>query len=206
MKHAIVVATATMALVVGLALIPAAAMAAGSRGGSTATSGSVGSRPPLGQHGGHRPFFRHGGSFARNGVPIIFYAPPLLDSGFTPPYDGSPTTYELPAPDPPQAYTSLAVAPAPPPPPMASVVQYPHGRYELRGDGMTTPYVWVWIPNPPPPPPAAAAAPSAFPAAGTPSPERQSQVYRWIDAQGVKHFTDRSDSIPAQYRAQADRL
>jgi hypothetical protein len=34
-----------------------------------------------------------------------------------------------------------------------SVVYYPHGRYELRGDGINVPYVWVWIPNPPPPPP-----------------------------------------------------
>ena len=40
-----------------------------------------------------------------------------------------------------------------PPAPMATVVQYPHGRYELRGDGVTVAYRWVWIPNPPPPPP-----------------------------------------------------
>src|SRR5574337_1265142 len=40
--------------------------------------------------------------------------------------------------------------------PMPTVVQYPHGRYELRGDGVTIPYQWVWIPNPPPPPPTAA--------------------------------------------------
>jgi hypothetical protein len=39
------------------------------------------------------------------------------------------------------------------------VVQYPEGRYELRGDGSArSPYYWVWIPagatppNPPPPP------------------------------------------------------
>lgn len=38
-------------------------------------------------------------------------------------------------------------APAPPP----SVVQYPHGRYELRLEGAQ--YVWVWIPTVPPPPP-----------------------------------------------------
>src|SRR5262249_54988627 len=25
------------------------------------------------------------------------------------------------------------------------VVQYPHGRYELRGDGVTTAYQWVWV-------------------------------------------------------------
>jgi len=40
-----------------------------------------------------------------------------------------------------------------PPAPMPTVVQYPHGRYELRGDGITVAYHWVWIPNPPPPPP-----------------------------------------------------
>src|SRR2546427_13023419 len=33
----------------------------------------------------------------------------------------------------------------------ATVVEYPHGRYELRGDGIKTPYQWVWIPKAPPP-------------------------------------------------------
>lgn len=39
------------------------------------------------------------------------------------------------------------------------VVNYPSGRYELYGDGTTTPYYWVWVPAgtalpaPPPPPP-----------------------------------------------------
>ncbi len=54
------------------------------------------------------------------------------------------------------AAPTAVVTVAPPPPPMPTVVQYPHGRYELRGDGTTTQYHWVWIPNPPPPPPAAA--------------------------------------------------
>jgi hypothetical protein len=36
---------------------------------------------------------------------------------------------------------------------MPNVVFFPHGRYELRGDGITMPYVWVWIPNPPSAPP-----------------------------------------------------
>jgi len=40
-----------------------------------------------------------------------------------------------------------------------TVVEYPHGRYELRGDGIKTPYQWVWIPKAPPPPPAAAPSP-----------------------------------------------
>jgi hypothetical protein len=38
-----------------------------------------------------------------------------------------------------------------PPPPYPTVVQYPHGRYELRLQGQQ--YVWVWIPAVPPPPP-----------------------------------------------------
>lgn len=64
-------------------------------------------------------------------------------------YAPYPTVYTLPAP---------VVVTAPPPAPMATVVQYPHGRYELRGDGLTVPYQWVWIPNPPPPPPLPAGA------------------------------------------------
>jgi len=55
----------------------------------------------------------------------------------------------------------VVVKPAPPPPPIPTVVQYPHGRYELRGDGTTIQYHWVWIPNPPPPPPAAPPPPSS---------------------------------------------
>ena len=47
--------------------------------------------------------------------------------------------------------------------PTVTVVQYPQGRYELRGDGVSVPYYWVWVPVfyaaapppplPPPPPP-----------------------------------------------------
>jgi hypothetical protein len=31
------------------------------------------------------------------------------------------------------------------------VVQYSHGRYELRGDGVSVPYAWVWVPSGPAP-------------------------------------------------------
>jgi hypothetical protein len=44
------------------------------------------------------------------------------------------------------------------------VVQYPHGRYELRGDGVYTAYEWVWIPGPPPPPPPPGSPPPPPPA------------------------------------------
>jgi len=43
-----------------------------------------------------------------------------------------------------------------PSPVYPTVVEYSYGRYELRGDGVYTPYQWVWIPHtrplPPPPP------------------------------------------------------
>lgn len=54
----------------------------------------------------------------------------------------------------------VVVQPTPPPPPAyPTVVEYPHGRYELRGDGIRTAYQWVWIPKAPPPPPPPPAAP-----------------------------------------------
>ena len=44
----------------------------------------------------------------------------------------------------------MASAPSSP-----TVVYFPTGRYELRGDGINVPYTWVWIPNPPTAPPGA---------------------------------------------------
>jgi len=133
--------------------------------------------------------------------PQPYYAPPTY-------YAPAPTTYYAPPPS-----GTVSVAPAPPTaPPSDNVIQYPHGRYELRGDGVSTPYRWVWIPNPPPPPPAAPAPPgdpssggpsngnSAF---GAPAPPRQSQLYRWTDTTGVVHWTDRIDMVPEKYRAGA---
>jgi hypothetical protein len=60
---------------------------------------------------------------------------------------------------PPPAYASRSMALQPPPAPRSNTVEYPHGRYELRGDGVRTAYQWVWIPNAPPPPPLPAAPP-----------------------------------------------
>ena len=50
------------------------------------------------------------------------------------------------------AANSYASRPAPAATSAPMVVSYPHGRYELRGNGMTVPYQWVWIWNPPPAP------------------------------------------------------
>jgi hypothetical protein len=69
----------------------------------------------------------------------------------------APVVIERPVP----VYRQVIVT-TPPPAPVytptyTNVVQYPHGRYELRGDGVYTAYQWVWIPNiavvPPAPPP-----------------------------------------------------
>jgi hypothetical protein len=71
--------------------------------------------------------------------PPVYYAPPPY---YAPPYYPAPVYYSQP--------TVVVQPPAPKPAP--AVVRYPHGRYELRGDGVSTAYQWVWIPNPPPPP------------------------------------------------------
>jgi Domain of unknown function (DUF4124) len=174
-----------------------------------------------------RPFFR---PFVRPFFPFAvapavvyaapYYYPPYYD--YPPPayYDPPQTSYAPPAPtyyapapttyySPPPPSGTVSVAPAP----SENVIQYSHGRYELRGDGVSTPYRWVWIPNPPPPPPAAPAPPgdpsSVAPPPGDssfgspPVAPRQSQLYRWTDTTGVVHWTDRIDMVPEKYRAGA---
>jgi hypothetical protein len=99
--------------------------------------------------------------------------------------------------------TPGAVAPAvEPPPPLPSVVEHPTGRYELRGDGTTTPYVWVWIPNPPPGPPAAPTPSSGESHAGSVLGSR-SRIYRWTDDEGTTSWTNRPESIPEAHRSRA---
>jgi surface antigen len=60
-------------------------------------------------------------------------------------------------------------------PPGETVVPYSTGYYELRGDGISTPYYWVWIPtvpaSPPQPPPAIAPEPSPIQPPPPPQPE-----------------------------------
>jgi len=60
-----------------------------------------------------------------------------------------PYAYPYPYYPPPVVYS----APAQPSVPLVQrEVVFPHGRYVLRGDGVTEPYQWLWVPNPPPPP------------------------------------------------------
>src|SRR5262249_13647200 len=81
------------------------------------------------------------------------------------------------------------------------VVEYPGGRYELRGDGMTVAYRWVWIPNPPAGPPGA--APAVGPPTAELAPARRGTIYHWTDIDGVTHVTGRWEMVPQLYRQQA---
>ena len=157
-----------------------------------------------------RPFFPYAVAPSVVYAAPYYYAPPYYQDYPPPAYYNPAQTYYAPAPatyySPPPPSGTVSIAPAPP----DNVIQYSHGRYELRGDGVSTPYRWVWIPNPPPPPPA---APSGDPSSFVPSPgdsplgaavaPRQSQLYRWTDAAGVAHWTDRIDMVPEKHRAGA---
>ena len=84
-------------------------------------------------------------------APVVVASPPAYSAPAysAPAYVEAAPAYGAPAP----TYTTYA-RPAPARGPAVSrVVEYPHGRYLLRGDGVTTAYQWVWLPNPPPPPP-----------------------------------------------------
>lgn len=212
MRNAAVVLTISLTL--GLALGPAPALAhhGGFHGGPGRVGPVVGgsgiARPFVTRPFGTSPFVAHPFLHRRLvpfGViasPVIVYAPPPLVYAAPPVFDNPPLTTG-----------TVAVAPAPPP--MPTVILYPTGRYELRGDGVTTPYVWVWIPNPPsaPPPPSAPSPPPTPPsgppalpgATSDPPPARHSQLYRWTDGRGAVHWTDRWDAVPEQYRPQATR-
>ncbi len=169
--------------------------------------GTFAAHPHGFHHLGSRHFARSFGSVAVFAAPAVIYASPsaLYGSQPAPAYD--PSDYYPPQMGYSQPYattmslTPSPAPPAPPPPPMPSVVEYPTGRYELRGDGAMTPYTWIWIPNPPPAPPS---APPMDPAAPVGSPGvRLSKLYHWTDDEGVAHWTDRRDVVPPQYREEA---
>jgi len=146
-------------------------------------------------------------------TPFVAYAPPVL---YGPPPDayGPPADPPTPVAYGPPAYSAAPVAYAPPvaapmavpvpveppPAPMPRVVEYPTGRYELRGDGVMAAYQWVWIPYPPPAPPES--APGAPFSPEPPTSRRPTQLYHWTDAQNVEHWTDRWEAVPDEYRNQ----
>ncbi len=148
MRKLLICLTMVLALPAGASLMPTAVRAQhGAFPGRSVRAGDVMVR---GSVGGHR--FAH---------PVPVPRPPFRRPGFRsfPPVAiGSPGLVYAPAPDytpayyPPPIYydPSSAAGPAP------GLIQYPSGRYELRGDGTTTAYTWVWVPNPPSAPPDAA--------------------------------------------------
>jgi len=149
----------------------------------------------------HRPFV-HGGTVIYS-APPVYYAPPAY-------YYDPPPTYYAP---PPATYYPPATSSGDTGTSTPGVINYPHGRYELHGDGVAAPYTWVWIPNPPssPPPatnpaPPAPAAPPEPSASDGASATPRGPFYHWTDEQGVAHWTDRFDAIPEQYRARAKQV
>src|SRR5215510_739159 len=166
--------------------------------------------PRFPKHGGFFGPWRGGYGYSGGGYGgPIYYVPAPGDSygydgpGYAYDYSG-PAPYVVSAPPPvyapPPVPFSTSVGPSAPPPP--STIDYPGGRYELRGDGLSRPYIWVWIPDPPAAPPASAGLPPG------PGPDdrpiaRGSRLYRWVDDQGVVHLTDNAEAVPEQYRTQA---
>ena len=134
------------AVVLAMLLIVGAAVPAAEAGGRTATNVALGLASFAVFNQLFAPF-----AFAR---PVYVVRPVYAAPVYAAPVYVEPPVY----------YQQVYVAPAPTvvaaPPTYPTVVQYPHGRYELRGDGIYTAYQWVWIPNPPPPPPPPAAAPA----------------------------------------------
>ena len=119
-------------------------------------------------------------------APAVVVAPPPAYYAPAPAYSVPPPAYYAPAPAysaPPPAYSAppayvrqTYAAPAPAQP---RVIQYPGGRYELRGDGIATAYEWVWIPNPTnlPSPPGAPSAYSAPASTYSAPPAHVQQTY-----------------------------
>jgi hypothetical protein len=213
-------AAVALVLMTSLALGPSDALAdrfrgGGSRptiksyGGPRGAPGSMGAFRRHGlapRHGFNRPFHK---PFFRPFIPTVIYTTPYSYFGYpgyyaggsySPPayYEGS-STYNVFYP--PQAGFSPPASYMPPPPATPRVVEFPTGRYELEGDGVSTPYVWVWVPNPPASPPPPAPPSGVAKPQSDPVPERApSTLYRWTDSDGVTHWTNRPAAVPSQYR------
>ena len=152
------------------------------------------------QHGqfGHHGFKNHGhfgwggGAFITS--PGIVYSAPAY---VPPPPVYVPTPVYVPSP--PAYAPPVSSAPLP----SETVIEFPDGRYELRGDGISVPYRWVWVPKPPMTPPSDV-TPSSAPKA-TADPPRPLEVFRWTDEAGVVHLTDRLEKVPEAYRAKVTK-
>ena len=215
MRHRAIGIAVFVGLLVSLATPTGAAADSRVRGHGAPTFGARHQAPTIHAHrfNHHRGFRHHvGGLGVVIAAPIVVYTPPVFAAPITasipPPY-APPVIYSAPPPVvsvPPVVYSAPPTWAERPPAPLPRVVQHPHGRYELRGDGVGTPYTWVWIPNPPPPPPPPppAATPNGAPTSRGALPARE-QVYQWVDDQGVANWTNRVDRVPRRYREQASQ-
>jgi Domain of unknown function (DUF4124) len=208
-----------LALVAAAVVWPVTASADGGRGGrggasvgvSGGRSGGFAGRSGFNNGFNHRgPGFNHR-RFNSNSVVFVgpspfwysapFYSSPPVAYAPPPVYIAPQFIYQAP---PPAAY--YPTAPSAPPGPR--VVEFPTGRYELRGDGVTTPHSWVWVPNPPsappgpPPVPAAPEAPPVGPSSRPSAPAPNRTIYRWTDDNGVTVLTDNLNNVPERYRIQ----
>jgi hypothetical protein len=156
----------------------------------------------------HHPHHRHHRVFTAFAPPVALYSPGIqyvaAEAPAPPAVTVSPVIYTAPGvyvSPPPVGQPAAAVA-TPAESPIPRVVEHATGRYELRGDGTTTPYEWVWIPHPPSAPPAAA-PPSAREPSALPGATDRAPSYRWTDEDGTIFLTNRLDRIPEPHRAQA---
>ncbi|MGH7388131.1 MAG: hypothetical protein ACREM3_01555 [Candidatus Rokuibacteriota bacterium] len=110
----------------------------------------------------------------------------------------------------PVTYAPAAAVPPPAPFPTPTLIDYATGWYQLRGDGVTSPYAWVWIPRPPAAPaplsePALPPRPGETPPAASEPPPRAERgpAYHFTDEGGVTTWTNRLDRVPKRFRDQA---
>lgn len=96
-------------------------------------------------------------------------------------------------------------------PPAPAEQCYAGGCYRLQGDGMSA-FRWVWFPaapEAPPAPPAASAPVTQAPDAqvpADPAPSRSNQsLFRWVDDQGITHWTNKRETVPEPYRARVEQ-
>jgi hypothetical protein len=220
------VAAIGLGLVLGMALLPGAADAAGrfhapsqARGGphrgpdaGQGVTGNRGSRSNVGllAHGTAGRIFHerragdyrfHRDEFRPRYLPAVWfpyaevrYVSPVVDA--PPPSPGppvivyaAPIVYAEPA-------APAGLPPVPAVPPMPTVIEYATGRYELRGDGVTSPHTWAWVPNPPSAPPQAEEVPTNPSGRVT-----ASTIYRWTDERGTTYLTNRLDNVPPSHRS-----
>lgn len=138
-------------------------------------------------------------------APSIVVAPPVVSADAS---GGGATIVFAPAPASSPAPVSAAVS-GPTALPTPTLVDFPTGWYQLRGDGVTTPYTWVWIPKPPAEPasvagisPPASGPTGAAPPAPQDSREERGVAYHWTDS-GVTTWTNRLDRVPKRFRDEA---